>query len=54
MPGRFEPGTGEINYTNVFRAIAGTSYDGFIGLEFRSTDGKHREAVAATRAFAGV
>jgi len=53
VPGRFEPGTGEINYVNVFRAIAEADYEGFIGLEFRPT-GDHGEAVKATRRIAGV
>jgi hydroxypyruvate isomerase len=35
VPGRHEPGTGEINYLNVFKAIARTNYGGYIGLEFR-------------------
>ncbi len=35
VPGRHEPGTGEINYVNVFKAIAKTNYDGYMGLEFR-------------------
>lgn len=35
VPGRHEPGTGEINYANVFRAIAATGYNGFVGLEFK-------------------
>lgn len=34
-PGRHEPGTGEINYKNVLRAIKNTGYDGWIGLEYR-------------------
>ncbi len=34
VPGRHEPGTGEINYLNVFKAIAKTGYKGYIGLEF--------------------
>jgi len=34
VPGRHEPGTGEINYKNVFKAISGTGYDGFVGLEY--------------------
>jgi hydroxypyruvate isomerase len=41
VPGRHEPGTGEINYANVFRAIANSGYTGFVGLEFkpsRNTD----------------
>lgn len=37
VPGRFEPGTGEINYKNVFAKIAETDYAGFVGLEFRPT-----------------
>lgn len=35
VPGRREPGTGEINYANVFRAISRTGYQGFIGLEYK-------------------
>jgi hydroxypyruvate isomerase len=35
VPGRHEPGSGEINYANVFRAIARTDYRGFVGLEFK-------------------
>ncbi len=31
-PGRHEPGTGEINYTNVFAAIR-AGFDGFVGME---------------------
>jgi len=33
VPGRHEPGTGEINYEQVFKAIAETGYRGYIGLE---------------------
>lgn len=33
-PGRHEPGTGEIHYTNVFNAIKNTGYKGYIGLEY--------------------
>jgi hydroxypyruvate isomerase len=35
VPGRHEPGTGEINYTNLFRFIDEAGYDGFIGCEYR-------------------
>jgi hydroxypyruvate isomerase len=35
VPGRHEPGTGEMNYANVFRAIAASGYQGFVGLEFK-------------------
>ncbi len=34
-PGRHEPGTGEINYENVFAAIADSDYDGWVGAEYR-------------------
>jgi hydroxypyruvate isomerase len=33
-PGRMEPGTGEINYRNVFKAIYELGHQGFLGLEF--------------------
>ncbi|MGH7699272.1 MAG: hydroxypyruvate isomerase family protein [Gemmatimonadales bacterium] len=32
-PGRKEPGTGEINYRNVFRHIRGKGYSGILGME---------------------
>jgi len=32
-PGRNEPGTGELNYVNILKAIKATGYNGFIGLE---------------------
>ena len=47
VPGRHEPGTGEINYFNVFRAIAKAGYTGFLGLEMWPT-GDDAEAVRAT------
>jgi len=36
VPGRHEPGTGEINYRNVFKAIyeLGDRYQGYVGLEY--------------------
>lgn len=46
-PGRHEPDEGqEINYPPVYRAIRGTGYDGFIGVEFVPSG----EPVAALRA----
>lgn len=46
-PGRHEPGTGEINYKNVFAAIASSGYSGFLGLEFSplADDAQALEAV---------
>ena len=34
-PGRHEPGTGEINFQNLFRFIDEAGYKGFIGCEYR-------------------
>jgi len=34
VPGRHEPGTGEINFDHIFRFIDGLSYDGWIGCEY--------------------
>ena len=36
-PGRHEPGTGELNYANIFEKIAQLGYSGYIGLEFAPT-----------------
>jgi hydroxypyruvate isomerase len=35
VPGRHQPGTGEINFPNVFAALEAAGYAGFIGLEYR-------------------
>ena len=32
-PGRKQPGTGELNYINILKAIKDTGYDGYVGLE---------------------
>ncbi|MGB5508551.1 hydroxypyruvate isomerase family protein [Robiginitalea sp.] len=43
-PGRKEPGTGEINYSNVFRFIHRQGYSGILGMEHgNSTAGKEGE-----------
>jgi hydroxypyruvate isomerase len=34
-PGRNEPGTGEINYPNLFKAIDTAGYNGWIGCEYK-------------------
>ncbi len=33
-PGRNDPGTGEINYANVYKAIQKTGYEGYITMEY--------------------
>jgi hydroxypyruvate isomerase len=37
VPGRHEPGTGEINYTNVYRKLAEKNYRYMVAMEFRPT-----------------
>lgn len=39
VPGRHEPGSGEIAYGNVLRALDEAGYDGFVGLEYKPTAG---------------
>jgi hydroxypyruvate isomerase len=33
VPGRFEPGTGELNYYNILKALSETGYDRIVGFE---------------------
>lgn len=53
VPGRHEPGTGEINYANLLARIADSGYEGYVGLEFTSTT-TAEEALAKVRALAPV
>ncbi|MCP5163220.1 MAG: hydroxypyruvate isomerase [Hahellaceae bacterium] len=34
-PGRHEPGTGELNFSNIFRVLDDISYDGWVSAEYR-------------------
>lgn len=43
VPGRHEPGTGEINFRNVFRAIYDLGYAGYITAEYHPTDFTFRD-----------
>jgi hydroxypyruvate isomerase len=45
VPGRHEPGTGEIDYENIYRALGRLGYKRWIAMEFYPTG----EAVAALR-----
>ena len=50
-PGRNEPGTGEMNYTNIFRHIYNKGYKGMLGMEHgNSISGKEGE-VALLKAY---
>jgi len=37
VPGRYEPGSGEINYANVIKKLDELGYQGYVGLEYRAT-----------------
>ncbi|WP_247004455.1 hydroxypyruvate isomerase family protein [Halosolutus gelatinilyticus] len=39
VPGRHEPGTGELDYEAIIRAIDETAYDGYVGCEFSPIGG---------------
>jgi hydroxypyruvate isomerase len=45
VPGRHEPGTGEVNYANVLAALDRAGYEGYVGLEYRPS-GKSEESLA--------
>ena len=53
VPGRHEPGTGEIDYANLFARMAELPYEGFVGLEFSPT-GDPAAALAQVKTIAGV
>lgn len=38
VPGRHEPGTGEINFSAIFKALSDTDYKGYVGFEFMPSD----------------
>jgi hydroxypyruvate isomerase len=46
VPGRHEPGTGEINYPNIFRKLGQLGFNGYVAMEFVAAG----ETVAALRA----
>lgn len=54
-PGRHEPGTGEINFRNVFKAIYDLGYEGFTTAEYHPTDSTFEDlkVVKALATFAG-
>jgi hydroxypyruvate isomerase len=37
VPGRHEPGTGELSYGNIFQALRHAGYDKYVGFEFEPT-----------------
>lgn len=51
VPGRHEPGTGEINYINIFKKLAQLKYDRYAAMEFLPT-GDPVESLRAAREMA--
>jgi hydroxypyruvate isomerase len=47
VPGRAEPGTGEVNYRNIFKHIYEKGYTGVVGMEHGAAKGKTKEAELA-------
>jgi hydroxypyruvate isomerase len=51
-PGRNEPGTGEINFANLFKAIDAAGYKGWIGCEYKPA-GKTEEGLGWLKSYRG-
>jgi len=52
-PGRGYPGSGQIDFAEVFEALAAAGYDGFVGLEYFAPDGTERDLAWLPREFRG-
>jgi hydroxypyruvate isomerase len=48
VPGRHQPGTGEMNYTSIYKKLAELHYSRYIAMEFRAT-GDPTEVLKAAR-----
>jgi hydroxypyruvate isomerase len=46
VPGRHQPGTGEVNHVNLLKAIRAAGYKGPMGLEYYPLDNDHSRAVS--------
>lgn len=53
VPGRFEPGTGEVNYAHLFGTLRALGYTGYVGMEHRAST-TPQNALAVVRKLAGV
>ena len=51
VPGRHDPGTGEINYPNIFRKLGQLGFNGYVAMEF-IPEGDTVEALRAAREMA--
>ena len=53
VPGRHQPGTGELNFANIMNALKSAGYNGFVGLEFEPTIDSKEAALAALQLIKG-
>ena len=53
VPGRHEPGTGEINYRFVLDHLARKDYRGAVGLEYRPSAGRPEDSFGWLEDYAG-
>jgi hydroxypyruvate isomerase len=53
VPGRHEPGTGELNYANIFKALREADYEKYVGFEFEPTGASDEAAATALRLLNG-
>ena len=49
-PGRKKPGTGELDYKNIFKAISETGYKHFVALECGHSTKNYEDTLKATLA----
>ncbi len=54
VPGRHQPGTGELNYTNILRKLNEAGYEGFVGIEFEPTIPSKDAALVALKLIKGL
>ena len=53
VPGRHQPGTGELNYGTILGKLRDAGFEGFIGLEFEPTIPSKEAAAAALKLIKG-
>jgi hydroxypyruvate isomerase len=48
-PGRNDPGTGEMNYENIYKAIASLGYKGYVTMEYLPVGDQTTSLTRATK-----
>lgn len=54
VPGRNEPGTGELNYANIFKALKKSNYSGYIGFEYEPSVPSEQAAASSLALLQGL